>query len=167
MEFDESSAVPRGLLCILDFARLKAERWCPLNIDGGNAEVAACQPDAPGLAEEIKKTLGVESISFHIALYSDLVRLIENSWDINPRFQPTGGRTPLAKVRTFLANRRSLYACYRTHIRKGPHGSRIPAYWVFFHCDRPSALQGFRAGTGRHGRLGPHTCRPCRGLGRF
>ncbi|MGC2424786.1 MAG: hypothetical protein WA666_10610 [Nitrospirota bacterium] len=122
MEFDENSAVPRGLLCILDFGRLKEDRWCPLGIDDGVAEVAACQPDAPGLAEEIKKTLGVERISFHIALYSDLVRIIENSWDINPRFQPSGGRTPLAKVRTFLANRRSLYACYRTQYARGRTG---------------------------------------------
>jgi uncharacterized membrane protein YidH (DUF202 family) len=122
IEFDESYAVPRSLLCVLDFGRLKEERWCPLGVDGNTAEVAACQPDAPGLEEAIKNTLGVERISYHIALYSDLVRLIENSWDINPRFQPTGGRTPLAKVRTFLANRRSLYACYRTHLARGRTG---------------------------------------------
>ena len=122
IEFDEDISVSQDILRNMDMERLKKALWCPLSLGKDFAEVAAFNIGSPSLLEDIKKTLGVESVKFVIALPADLIRIIENNQDINPRFPPSAGRTPLAKVRTFLANRRSQLSCYRTYLSKGRTG---------------------------------------------
>lgn len=122
VEFDEGIAASQDIMGRMDAERLKAALWFPLSVEQDKAEVIACYPDTPGLAEDIKKTLGVERIGFRVALPSDLLRIIEHNQDVNPGFPPAASRTQLAKVRTFLANRRTMMASYRTSLSKGRTG---------------------------------------------
>ena len=122
VEFDESVAASYFLVLRLDLEHQKKALWFPLSLREKNAEVIACWPDDPHVIADIKKTLGVEKIDFRIALPADLIRIIEHNFDVNRNFRISGGRTPLAKVRTFLAYRRSTYAHYRTLFAKGRTG---------------------------------------------
>lgn len=122
IEYDENVAVSYFIAKRLDMERQKRALWFPLSVKEDRAEVIAYNPDDPARAEDIRKTLGVEMVDFIVALPRDLVRIIENSYDVNPHFPPSGGRTALARVRTFLAERRSLFACYRTSLAKGRTG---------------------------------------------
>jgi len=122
VEFDEGVIVSQRITRSMDLERLKRALWLPLSIMENTAEVIACYPDDPALLDDIQKTLGKKSLTFHVALPSDLVRIIEHNQDLNPGFPPDAGRTPLAKVRTFLADRRSLLSCYRTALAKGRTG---------------------------------------------
>lgn len=121
-EYDENVAASYLITKRLDMEKQKRALWFPLSVMKDRAEVIAYNPDDPARVEDIKKTLGVERIDFIIALPSDIVRIIENSFDVNPHFPFSGGRTPLAKVRTFLAEKRSLFASYRTSFAKGRTG---------------------------------------------
>ena len=122
VEFDESVAASYFLVLRLDLEHQKKALWFPLSVQGKKAEVVACCPDAPRVIADIKKTLGVEQIDFRIALPADLIRIIEHNFDVNKNFCISGGRTPLARVRTYLAYRRSTYAHYRTLFAKGRTG---------------------------------------------
>ncbi len=122
IEYDENVAASYFVTKRLDMERQKNVLWFPLSIKQESAEVIAYEPDSASVIEDIRKTLGVTRIDFIVALPSDLIRIIENSYDVNPNFPPSGARTPLAKVRTFLAERRSLFACYRTSFAKGRTG---------------------------------------------
>jgi len=55
-------------------------------------------------------------------LPQDIIRIIENNFDLNPGFPPSAGRTPLALVRTYLAEKRSAFADQRTSLAKGRTG---------------------------------------------
>ncbi len=122
IEYDENVAASYFVTRRLDMERQKSALWFPLSVKEESAEVIAYEPDSATVIEDIRKTLGVTKIDFVVALPSDLIRIIENSYDVNPNFPPSGARTPLAKVRTFLAERRSLLACYRTSLAKGRTG---------------------------------------------
>jgi uncharacterized membrane protein YidH (DUF202 family) len=122
VEYDENVSASYFVTKRLDMERQKRALWFPLSITQKSAEVIAYEPDDAAVTEDIKKTLGVDRIDFIIALPFDLIRIIENSYDVNPRFPLSGARTPLAKVRTFLAERRSLLASYRTSLAKGRTG---------------------------------------------
>ncbi|MCL4475720.1 MAG: hypothetical protein M1508_05790 [Nitrospirae bacterium] len=122
IEYDENVAASYFITKRLDMENQKQALWFPLSVTQEKAEVIAYEPDNPSVIEDIRKTLRVDRIDFIVALPSDLIRIIENSYDVNPHFPPSGGRTPLAKVRTFLAERRSLMACYRTSLAKGRTG---------------------------------------------
>ncbi len=121
-EYDEGLTISQGLLRRLDFGQLKSEMWFPVAVYKGRAEVIAYDPKDPSLAEKIKKALVVSEIDFRAALPADLIRIIENNYDLNNGFQPTGGRTPLALSRVYLAYRRSTYAHYRTLLARGRTG---------------------------------------------
>lgn len=122
IEFDESVIVSYFITLRLNMKELKRSLWLPLSVSKGHAEVIAADPGSEGVAAEIRKTLGVQTIDFIVALPADLLRMIEHNFDVNPGFSRTAGRTPLAKVRTFLADRRSLMACSRTSLAKGRTG---------------------------------------------
>ncbi len=122
VEFDESVIASYFLTFRLDMEHLKQRLWFPLAVRGRLAEVIAFRPDDRRVAEDIRKTLGVDEISFRIALPGDIIRIIEHNFDVNPRFFGCAGRTPLARVRTLLAYRRSTYAHYRTLYAKGRTG---------------------------------------------
>jgi uncharacterized membrane protein YidH (DUF202 family) len=122
VEFDESVAASYFLVLRLDLEHQKNALWFPLSVQGEKAEVVACCPDDPRVIADIRKTLDVEQIDFRIALPADLIRIIEHNFDVNNNFRISGGRTPLARVRTFLAYRRSTYAHYRTLFAKGRTG---------------------------------------------
>ncbi len=119
VEFDESVASPREVFSCLDAESLKANLWLPLSVGDGRARVVAWNPADPAMLQDVEETLGVSHVEFSVALPSDIVRMIEHNLDVNPGFPASGGRTPLAKVRTFLAERRSLYACMRTSLARG------------------------------------------------
>jgi uncharacterized membrane protein YidH (DUF202 family) len=125
VEYDEGVIVSQQIVRRMDMERLKSVLWLPLSISKDKAEVIACSPGDPAVLADIRSTLGVNLISFKVALPSDLIRIIEHNQDLNPRFPPAAGRTPLAKVRTFLAGVRSQYACYRTSLAKGRTGLAI------------------------------------------
>ncbi len=122
VEYDEGVVVVQQVLRRVDAERLKQALWFPLSLGAGRAEVIAWNPRDPGILADAKRTLGVTNIDFLAALPSDLVRIIEHNQDLNPSFPPAAGRTPLAKVRIFLADRRSLFACHRTTLAQGRTG---------------------------------------------
>jgi len=122
VEYEEGLVLSRSIVMRLDVERLKRSLWVPLSFDSNKAEVIAYTPGDPAVIEDIKKTLGVSSMVFQAALPADIIKIIENSLDLNPGFPPSAGRTPFAKVRTFLADRRSLYACNRTSLAHGRTG---------------------------------------------
>ncbi len=122
VEYDEGLMAPYLVTMRLDLEKQKKALWYPLSVGEGKAEVVAYAPEDPAVAEDIKQTLNVTSISFRVALPGDLVRIIENNFDVNPGFGICGGRTPLAHVRTSFAYRRSTYAYYRTLLAKGRTG---------------------------------------------
>lgn len=124
VEYDERKAASYLLILSkrLDMERHKKALWFPLSVQDGRAEVVAYDPGDPGVARDIQRTLDVTEVAFSIALPSDIIRTIENSFDVNPRFPASAGRTPLAKVRTLLADRRSMLACQRTSLAKGRTG---------------------------------------------
>ncbi len=122
LEYDEGIVVSRNITKGLDTGRLKQKLWFPLSVLENKAEVAAYDPHDPAVVDDIKATLGVENITFILALPQDLIRTIENNQDLNPGFPPSAGRTPLAKVRTALADRRSMLSCCRTSLAKGRTG---------------------------------------------
>jgi uncharacterized membrane protein YidH (DUF202 family) len=122
VEFDESVAASYFLVLRLDLEHQKSALWFPLSVREKKAEVIAFRPDDEDVIEDIKKTLGVEQIDFRVSLPIDLIRIIEHNFDVNRNFRISGGRTPLARVRTFLAYQRSTYAHYRTLFAKGRTG---------------------------------------------
>ncbi len=122
VEFDESVTASYFITMRLNMEKLKKALWFPRSVTQDRAEVIACCPDDPRVIDDIKKTLGVEQIDFTVALPADIVRIIEHNFDVNPSFAFSGGRTPLAQVRTYLAYRRSTYSLYRTLFAKGRTG---------------------------------------------
>ena len=122
VEYRENLMASYLITMRLDKERQTKALWFPLSVDGSEAEVIACRPDDPSVLRDVKETLGVERVRFLAALYPDLIRIIENNFDVNPGFSISGGRTPLALVRTQFAYRRSTYAFYRTMLAKGRTG---------------------------------------------
>ncbi|MEJ2381895.1 MAG: hypothetical protein P8076_12080 [Gammaproteobacteria bacterium] len=122
VEYHEGLTVPQILLLRLDVDTLKSELWMPLSLDGNRAEVIACDPEDPELNRHIRETLGVDRVDFRTATRPDLIRLLENSWDLNADFPATAGRTSLAKVRTYLAAVRTRYADQRTQFARSRTG---------------------------------------------
>lgn len=122
VEYDEDLTVPRDLLRRLDLDTLRSELWMPLSVRGDRAEVIACDPDDPELNRCIRETLGVDEIGFRVATRPDLVRLIENSWDVNAGCPASAGRTPLAKARAYLAIVRTRYSVQRTQLARSRTG---------------------------------------------
>lgn len=122
VEFDESIMASYFITMRLSLEKHKQALWFPLSVKGKQAEIIAYRPEALDVLKDIKLTLGVEEVNFIVALPSDLMRIIEHNFDVNPAFPAQAGRTPLAKVRTFFADRRSLFACNRTVLAKGRTG---------------------------------------------
>lgn len=122
IEFDESVIVSYFTTMRLNMEELKRALWLPLSLSKDRTEVIAADPGSAAVADEIRRTLGVHTIDFIVALPADILRMIEHNFDVNPGFPRSSGRTPLAKVRTFLADRRSLMACSRTSLAKGRTG---------------------------------------------
>lgn len=122
VEYDEDLTVPQTILHRLDLDTLRSELWMPLSVSGDGAEVIACNPDDPELNRSIRETLGVDKIDFRVATRPDLIRLIENSWDLNADFPASAGRTPLAKARTYLAIVRTRYSAQRTQFARSRTG---------------------------------------------
>lgn len=122
IEYDEKLTVPENLSAQVDFNELKKRLWCPLGVRAGTAKVVIFNPADGSLLEEIKRILRVDTLKLVVALPSDIIRILENSGDINPGFPDSAGRTRLAKLRTWLANERVLLAQYRTTLSKGRTG---------------------------------------------
>ncbi len=122
VEYDESGLSSYFITMRLDMEKLKRRLWFPLYVGEKRAEAIVYDPSDPLLMQDIKDTLRVEKVHFIIALPSDLVRIIEHNFDVNPNFPSSAGRTSMAKVRTFLADRRSLLTCTRTALAKGKTG---------------------------------------------
>jgi uncharacterized membrane protein YidH (DUF202 family) len=120
VEYGEDVTGPRDVLRRTDPEALKRGLWFPLSVRAGAAKVVAWNPTAA--SDEVRKTLGVERVEWVVALPADIVRLVENSQDLNPGFPRSAGRTPLAKVRNDFALRRSRYACVRTSLARGRTG---------------------------------------------
>ncbi len=125
VEYGESITCSQELARQIDAEALKRDLWFPLSIREDSAQVIAWDPGNPVIVDDVKKTLGVAQVDFRVALPSDIVRIIEHNQDVNPGFPHAAGRTPLAKVRTFLAGRRSLYTCMRTSLARGRTGLAI------------------------------------------
>ncbi len=122
VEYAEGLTAPPSVLRRMDVERLKSELWMPLSVAGETAQVIACRPDDVELNRNIRETLGVKAINFLAATRPDLIRIIENNWDLNPDFPPSAGRTPLAKARAYLAIVRTRYAEQRTQLARSRTG---------------------------------------------
>lgn len=122
VEYNEGLMAPYLLTVRLDMEKQMRGLWFPLCVKDDEADVIAYRPYDIAVINDVKKTLKVEKITFRAAIASDLIRIIENNFDVNPHFGFSGGRTPLALVRTEFAYRRSAYAFYRTLLAKGRTG---------------------------------------------
>ncbi len=122
VEFDESVSASYFLVMHLDLEHQKKALWFPLSVRDRRAEVIACRPGDPRVVDDVRRTLGVDTVTFIVALPADLIRIIEHNFDVNANFCISGGRTPLARVRTYFAYRRSTYAHFRTLFAKGRTG---------------------------------------------
>ncbi|EPR41759.1 General secretory system II protein E domain protein [Desulfovibrio sp. X2] len=120
--YDEDTMLPGGVLRRLDFAQCRAELWFPVAVEDGRAIVAAVRPEDPAVARAAAERLGVAEARAVACPEEDVIRLIENNYDINPNFPPSAGRTPLAKARTFLAGHRSFLSGFRTTLARGRTG---------------------------------------------
>ncbi len=121
LEYSEKVSAPYLMIVHFDADTLKQEGWLPLLIKDGRAKVLTCRaPD--DVAAQARQTLGIEELDFVLTLPLDFIRVLEHSYDLNPRFPLPAGRTPLAQVRTYLAGRRSLLAHYRTMMAKSRTG---------------------------------------------
>lgn len=122
VEYDEELLVPRACLRKVDLERLKEARWLPLSLEDGLARIAAVDPADPAVAEDARKSLGVERVEVLSITAEDLDRTLANNQDVNPGFPREANRTTLAKVRNYLANRRSFLASRRTVFARGRTG---------------------------------------------
>jgi uncharacterized membrane protein YidH (DUF202 family) len=122
VEYEEGLTASYLLTMKLDMEKQRNALWFPLSVKGDRAEVVAYRPDDPAIRDDIERTLGVKWIDFMVTTCRDMIRIIENNFDVNPYFRFSGGRTPLALVRTAFAYRRSTYAHYRTLLAKGRTG---------------------------------------------
>ncbi len=132
VEFNESLPAPGKILERLDLDELKRDLWFPLSVGMQEARIAASSPSDPELGEKIKGTLGAISIRFVLALPSDLTRMIEHVQDVNPGFPPSAGRTPLARLRTWVASDRTVMAWYRTSMAKARTGLALMRTGISF-----------------------------------
>ncbi|MEJ2686625.1 MAG: hypothetical protein P8124_05335 [Gammaproteobacteria bacterium] len=146
VEYDEDLTASQAIVRRLDVETLKAELWMPLSVGEGSAEVIACRPDDAALLRKIREALGVTEIRFLVATAADLTRIIVNSWDLNADFPPSGGRTPLAKVRTYLAGVRTRYAAQRTRFARGRTGLALARTGLAFISIAVAFLRLFGAG---------------------
>ncbi len=115
--FSESIVGSPDILRQLDLEYLKECGWFPQIVADKKATIITCRPSQE-LSLDIKNRLQVNEVEFVLTYPADLRRIIEHNQDINPGFPPCSGRTPLAKVRVYLAGRRSLLALYRTLLAK-------------------------------------------------
>ncbi len=145
-EYDEGLMAPYLITMRLQLEKHRRALWFPLSVTGDTAEVVAYNPGDPQVTADIRKTLGVEKIIFRVALPSDLTRIVENNFDVNPGFPFGGGRTPLALVRVFLAYRRSTFAHYRTLFAKGRTGLAFVRTGLAFIAISLTFLRVFGAG---------------------
>ena len=72
VEFDEGLIVSQQIIRRMDMERLKRAHWLPVSLSKEKAEVIACNPGDPAVREDVRSTLGVDAISFKVALPSDL-----------------------------------------------------------------------------------------------
>lgn len=63
----------------------------------GKAEVIAARPGEPAMVEDVKRTLNVDAVDFRVALPADLIRIIENNYDVNPGSPPSLAEPPLLR----------------------------------------------------------------------
>ncbi len=146
VEFSESLPVAGEILERLDTEQMKRDLWCPMSVGAGEARVAASNPSDAELEEKIKAILGVVRLRFILALPGDIIRMIEHSQDVNPRFPPSAGRTPLAVLRTRLASDRTVLAWYRTSLAKGRTGLALIRTGVSFTAISLTLLRIFGIG---------------------
>ena len=117
VRFSEDITADLQLLAPLDLEKLKEDGWFPWTVSEKTATVITCNP-SPDLAQRCREWLGVKDVEFVLAYGDDLTRIIEHNQDINHKFPPEAGRTPLALVRTYLATRRSMLSLCRTLLAK-------------------------------------------------
>lgn len=117
VRFSEEIVAALEIVTPLDLERLKEEGWFPWTVSGETATVITSAPSTR-LEELCRKSLGVKNVEFVLADRDNLTRIIEHNQDINHRFPPEAGRTPLALVRTYLATRRSMLSLCRTLLAK-------------------------------------------------
>jgi uncharacterized membrane protein YidH (DUF202 family) len=122
VEYEEGLMASYLITMKLNLEKQLKAMWFPLSVKGDRAEIIASHPDDPLVSEDIRQTLGVKRIDFMVTTPRDMTRIIENNFDVNPNFSFSGGRTPLALVRTAFAYRRSAYSYYRTLLAKGRTG---------------------------------------------
>ncbi len=117
VEYSEKVSIPFLILIQLKAEQLQQEGWLPLALSEERAKILTWRaPDE--VAAAVRQTLGEVELDFTLTLRHDFIRVLEHSFDLNPRFPLPAGRTPLARVRTYFAGRRSLFAHYRTVMAK-------------------------------------------------
>ena len=110
LEYQEGLLAPAELISHLDLEELKEDLWFPLAIVDQTAVVVLADPQDSDLRNHIKEILQTPELHLILALPTDVTRLVEEQQDINPDYPACAGRTPLAKLRTLLAEHRTLLA---------------------------------------------------------
>ena len=115
VEYDERLPVPPELLAGLDPERLCSSLWFPVALDDdGTVVVAAREPGAPRVVEEIRDCLKAQKILFHVALAEDISYFIQDFLNSDPGHLIGNERTALAVWRNTMARWRTKLAGYRT-----------------------------------------------------
>jgi uncharacterized membrane protein YidH (DUF202 family) len=108
--FDERLRIPPELLARLPQTVFREARWFPVALlHGDTVLVAATEPDAPGLIEEVSAIYPGRGLRFLSAAPRDLTRLTAD-------FVPCVTGAPVGVVRTNLAYWRNTMALWRTRL---------------------------------------------------
>jgi len=119
VEYDERMPIPAELLNGLDGERLSLNQWFPIIRDRGTVIIAARDPQAPVLFDEVRKSIRAERYEFRVALDEDLQWFIQDYLHAKPGTLIGTERTGLAYWRNTMAHWRTRLACYRNDLAQG------------------------------------------------
>ncbi len=119
VEYDERLPVPPGILAGLDPERLCSNLWFPVALDDdGTVIIAARDPGAPRIVDEVRDCLKAEKFQFHVALAEDITYFIQDFLNSDSGSLIGNERTALAVWRNTMARWRTKLAGYRTDFAK-------------------------------------------------
>lgn len=119
VEYDERMPIPPEILIGLDSDRLSLSNWFPIALEDNTVIIAANDPSAPELPDEVRRFFRTEKYEFMFALREDIRWFIKDFLHGKPGHLIGTERTDLALWRNNMAQWRTRLACYRNDLAKG------------------------------------------------
>jgi uncharacterized membrane protein YidH (DUF202 family) len=116
VEYDERMPVSPELISGLDGERLTLSLWFPIIKEQDTVIIAANNPEAPVVLDEIRKLIKAEKYEFRVALEEDIRWYIQDFLHAKPGHIIGTERTGLAFWRNTMAQWRTRLACYRNDL---------------------------------------------------